>query len=306
MDFLENEALGKSSEPTSGNLYIIGTPIGNLGDLSPRAKSILQKVSLIACEDTRHSGQLLKKLGIKNNLISFHKHNTQSRLPKLLKCLKEGQNIGLISDAGLPGISDPGEELVKAAKEAGYSAICIPGPCAITTALVSSGLPSQKFCFEGFLPSKTKDRNKALSSIANEERTTVIYESPKKLIKLLEQLYELCGEDRPVQVARELTKKYEEHIGPTLGEVLKHFKENKPKGECTIVLGGTEKYKKKIANQSQTELLKKMEAIIKTGASANFAAKQISNETKLSKRFLYELLHNKSNLDSQIDTKEAK
>ena len=224
----------------AGDLYLVGTPIGNMSDLSPRAKSILSKVSFIACEDTRYSGQFLKKIDIKVPLISFHKHNTKKRVSKLLEILNNGQSMALISDAGLPGISDPGEELVCKAKEIGIKVICIPGPCAAITALVASGLPSNKFCFEGFLPSKKKERDAIISNIANEKRTTVLYESPYKLIQLLEQLAMVCGHERPLQVARELTKLHEEFIGPTIGSAIEHFKNNKPRGEFTIVLGGEE------------------------------------------------------------------
>nr|WP_081934347.1 MULTISPECIES: 16S rRNA (cytidine(1402)-2'-O)-methyltransferase [Prochlorococcus] len=295
----------EKTEPIAKSLYVIGTPIGNLGDLSPRAQAILQKVSLIACEDTRYSGQLLKKLSIKNNLISFHKHNTKSRIPKLLGFLEEGSSIGLISDAGLPGISDPGEELVNAAKIEGYKVFCIPGPCAATTALASSGLPSNRFCFEGFLPLKRKDREKALLSITSEERTTVIYESPHRLLRLLQELLELCGSERPLQVARELTKKHEEQIGSNIGDVLKHFQQIKPKGEFTIILGGlTPKTDdKKAVDNSQ--LLKRMNSLIKKGASASYAAKEVSKETGLPKKFLYTILHEMPNTSSDLDNMQS-
>ena len=177
--------------PKSSVLYLIGTPIGNLGDLSPRAKDLLSKVSVIACEDTRHSGQLLKRLNIKSTLLSFHQHNTQSKIPKIIEILKSGKSLALISDAGLPSINDPGEELALATRKAGYEVICIPGPCAATTALVSSGLPSQRFCFEGFLPSNNKQRKLVLNLIAKEQRTTVLYESPHRFIKLLRELSDL-------------------------------------------------------------------------------------------------------------------
>lgn len=303
---LEKEPLTQNTEPVSGDLYVIGTPIGNLDDLSPRAQAILAKVSLIACEDTRHSGQLLKKLSIKNNLISFHKHNTQSRIPKLLKYLENGQSLGLISDAGLPGISDPGEELISATKNAGYKVICIPGPCAATTALVSSGLPASKFCFEGFLPIKTKARKKALSSISKEKRTTVIYESPHRLIRLLEELYEFCGENRPVQVARELTKKHEQQVGKTIKEVLRHFQENKPRGECTIILGGFTLDENEESPPKTEELLNRMNLLIREGFTSSLAAKELAKETGLSKRYLYSLIHKKENIDTHTDKEQAK
>ena len=160
------------------------------------------------------------------------------RIPILLQKLKQGNSLALISDAGLPAFSDPGEELVLATKKAGFEVVCVPGPCAATTALVISGLPSKRFCFEGFLSTKSKDRKTSLSLIAKEERTTVIYEAPHRLLKLLRELSILCGEDRPLQISRELTKKYEEQIGPTIGKALEHFSKTLPKGEFTLVLGG--------------------------------------------------------------------
>ena len=276
-------------EPSPGVLYVVGTPIGNLGDLSPRARSILKKVSAIACEDTRHSGQMLKQIGVQAPLLSFYQHNTTSRLPQLLKLLKDGQSLALISDAGLPGISDPGEKLVSAVKHAGHEVICIPGPCAATTALVSSGLPSDRFCFEGFLPTKSKTRKKLLAMIANETRTTIIYEAPHRLLQLLQELSQSCGEERPLQVARELTKLHEEQIGPTIGKALKYFLENKPLGECTLVLGGSSA--ESDDPLSQSELLAEMKILVKNGASANEAARELANKTGQPKRILYALLH---------------
>ena len=153
-------------EPASGCLYLVGTPIGHLGDLSPRAKAVLAGVTVIACEDTRHSGQLLSSLQARGRKLSFHQHNIRTRLPQLLQALSEGDSVAVISDAGLPGISDPGEELAAEARGAGFEVICIPGPCAATTALVSSGLPSGRFCFEGFLPVKGKERRQRLEPVS--------------------------------------------------------------------------------------------------------------------------------------------
>ncbi|MEC8095887.1 MAG: 16S rRNA (cytidine(1402)-2'-O)-methyltransferase, partial [Cyanobacteriota bacterium] len=200
------------AEPENGVLYMVGTPIGHLGDLSPRARALLAAVNTVACEDTRHSGQLLVSLGSTARRCSFHQHNTHARIPQLLDELSQGRSVAVISDAGLPGISDPGEELVAAARAAGHAVICIPGPCAATTALVSSGLPSGRFCFEGFLPAKGRDRRQRLETLAKEPRTTVLYEAPHRLLKLLEELQEHCGAARPLQVTRELTKRHEEQV----------------------------------------------------------------------------------------------
>ena len=275
-------------EPCPGTLYIVGTPIGNLGDLSPRAKSILKNVSLIACEDTRRSGQLLKTIKSRVPLISYHKHNFKSRQPQLLEILETSGSLALISDAGLPGINDPGQELVYAAKSNSYEVICIPGPCAATTALVISGLPTERFCFEGFLPKKQNLRKKRLEDISQEVRTTVIYESPHQLIQLLEDLSISCGKDRPIQIARELTKRYEESIGNTIEEVIEYFIKNRPKGEFTIVLGGNNKQNNRV---SESEALNMLKILINQGEKSNIAAQIVAEETGYKKNWLYSKLH---------------
>ena len=276
-------------EPSGGSLYLVGTPIGHLGDLSPRARDLLKGVEVIACEDTRHSGQLLSSLGAGGRKLSFHQHNTRTRLPQLLDVLAEGQSLAVISDAGLPGISDPGEELVTAAHKAGHPVICIPGPCAATTALVSSGLPSGRFCFEGFLPAKGKERRARLEAISNESRTTVLYEAPHRLITLLEELQHHCGGGRPLQVARELTKRHEEQVGATVEQALQHFQHHPPQGECTVVLGGAQPAEPEEPDDS--DLLKQLQALQDAGATASDAARQLAQTTGLSRRRLYSLLH---------------
>ena len=292
MDLIDNHQPKKERlEPCPGTLYLVGTPIGNLSDLSPRAKSILKNVSLIACEDTRRSLKLLKRIESKVPLLSYHKHNFKSRQSQLLDILERDGSIALISDAGLPGINDPGEELVHLARAESYEVICIPGPCAATTALVISGLPSQRFCFEGFLPKKQSIRKKRLEDISQELRTTIIYESPHQLIKLLEDLSIFCGKDRSLQIARELTKRYEESIGKTIEEAIEYFKENKPKGEFTLVLGGNKNNQKdKI---SESEVLNKLNNLIDQGERSNIAARKIAEETGYKKKWLYSKLHKK-------------
>ncbi len=279
------------SEPCPGTLYLVGTPIGNLGDLSPRAKRVLKNVSLIACEDTRRSGKLLKTIESKAPLLSYHKHNFKSRQSRLLDELENNGSIALISDAGLPGINDPGEELVNAARSNSFEVICIPGPCAATTALVISGFPTERFCFEGFLPKKQNVRKKRIEAIAQEERTTVIYESPHQLIKLLEDLSDRCGKERPIQIARELTKRYEQSIGNTIEEVIKYFTLYKPKGEFTIVLGGNNiNLENKI---SESEAITKLRELVEQGEKPNAAAREIAEETGYEKKWLYSKLHKK-------------
>ena len=289
MDLIENNQLQQErSEPCPGTLYIVGTPIGNLGDLSPRAKSVLNNVSLIACEDTRRSGQLLKRIKSKVPLISYHKHNFKSRQPQLLEILETNGSLALISDAGLPGINDPGQDLVHAARSNSYEVICIPGPCAAITALVISGLPTERFCFEGFLPKKQNLRKKRLEDISKEVRTTVIYESPHQLIQLLEDLSISCGKDRPIQIARELTKRYEESIGNTIEEVIEYFIKNRPKGEFTIVLGGNNKQNNRV---SESEALNMLKILINQGEKSNIAAQKVAEETGYKKNWLYSKLH---------------
>ena len=293
MDLIDDLKLKQSRlEPSPGTLYIVGTPIGNLGDLSPRAKFLLKNVSFIACEDTRRSGQLLKIIESKVPLISYHKNNFKSRLVKLLEILEKNGSIALISDAGLPGINDPGEELVRASRLNNYEVICIPGPCAATTALVISGLPTERFCFEGFLPKKQGLRNKRLKEISQEERTSIIYESPHQLIKLLEELSNFCGKSRPIQIGRELTKRHEESIGKTIEHAIEYFKINKPKGEFTLVIGG--KLKDKNENKiSESEALNKLKELISKGEKSNSAARKIAEETGYQKKWLYSNFHNK-------------
>ena len=209
----------RKEEPENGILYVVGTPIGNLNDISQRALNILKNVSLVACEDTRQTKKIMNKFNISNKLISFNKHNSSIKIPKIIKDLREGKSIAIVSDAGMPGICDPGEDIARCLKCEGIDIICIPGACAAITALVSSGLPSSSFIFEGFLPKKQIDREKILLQISKNEKTTIIYESPKRIKKLLTELFEFCGGDREIMVARELTKKFEEHVGNNINAV---------------------------------------------------------------------------------------
>jgi 16S rRNA (cytidine1402-2'-O)-methyltransferase len=285
---VQSRIVEQASEPAAGVLYLVGTPIGNLGDLSPRARRVLEGVDRIACEDTRHSGQLLAGLGIRNRLLSFHQHNQTTRLPELLAALEAGESLAVISDAGLPGISDPGEALVAAARRGGHPVICVPGPCAVTTALVSSGLPSGRFCFEGFLPARAGQRRARLQELSAEERTLVLFEAPHRLLELLDDLLTTLG-DRPLQVARELTKRHEEQIGPSVSAALEHFRRVPPRGECTLVLGGAPPAQPR--SRSDAELTRDLRAKVASGLSPSDAARQLAAETGLSRRGLYALLH---------------
>ena len=278
----------QTTEPAAGVLYLVGTPIGNLADLSPRARQVLAGVQRIACEDTRRSGLLLHSLGIKNRLVSFHAHNQTSRIPELLAALEAGEALAVISDAGLPGISDPGEALVAEARQQGRTVICIPGPSAVTTALVSSGLPCGRFCFEGFLPAKANQRRQRLAQLASDERTLVLFEAPHRLVELLEDLLAVMG-DRPLRVARELTKKHEQQVGPTVRAALSHFQTTPPLGECTLVLGGAppeapQPFDPKALRQA-------LDGLVAGGMSNREAAKTLAERSGHSKRELYALLH---------------
>ncbi len=275
-------------EPAAGVLYLVGTPIGNLDDLSPRARRVLAGVQRIACEDTRRSGLLLQALGLKGRLISFHQHNQTARLPQLLEALAEGESVAVISDAGLPGISDPGEALVAAARQAGHAVICVPGPSAVTTALVSSGLPSGRFCFEGFLAPRSSQRRRQLAELASEPRTIVLFEAPHRLVDLLEDLLAVLG-DRPLQVARELTKRHEQQVGPSVARALEHFRHTPPLGECTLVLGGAAPAEAPAWDEQALRL--ELLALVDGGLSNREAARQLAERSGHSRRELYALLH---------------
>lgn len=221
-------------------LYIVPTPIGNLGDMTFRAVAVLKEVDLILAEDTRTSGVLLKHYEISKSMFPYHQHNEHKITERLVADLLAGKTMALLTDAGTPGISDPAFFLVRAAIKAGVRVECLPGATAFVPALINSGLPSDSFCFEGFLPLK-KGRHTILTALAQENRTIILYESPMRLVKTLEQLITYFGEDRQCSVSRELTKKFEENKRGTLKEVHEHFAEKGVKGEIVIVIAGLEK-----------------------------------------------------------------
>ena len=284
-----NSLSHRSQEPKEGVLYLVGTPIGNLSDLSFRAENILRNVSLIACEDTRQTRKILNKFEIKNHLISFNQHNSKDKIPKIVNFLKDGKSIAIVSDAGLPTISDPGEELVKNIRGEGFEAVCIPGPCAALTALVSSGLPTSKFIFEGFLPKKQIQREKLLLEISQNQKTTILYESPHRLLRLLNELKLYCGGDREIIVARELTKKFEEHIGHNIDQVIRIFEDKEIIGEFTIVIKGIKQEKYKSINK--LEIKNELDELIKIGLSLSSAAKFIAKKNNLPKNKVYNLFN---------------
>ena len=220
-----------------GILYVVPTPVGNLEDMTFRAIRILKEADLVLAEDTRTSGILMKHFEIKNAMQSYHKFNEHQVVESIVNRLKAGETIALVSDAGTPAISDPGFLVVRECVRNGVEVQCLPGATAFVPALVSSGLPDERFCFEGFLPQK-KGRMTRLNSLAEETRTMIFYESPYRLVKTLTQFIEIFGEDRKVSVCREISKIHEESVRGTLTEVLAHFTETEPRGEIVIVLGG--------------------------------------------------------------------
>ena len=278
----------KKQEPESGFLYIVGTPIGNLSDLSYRAINILKSVSVIACEDTRQTKKIMSKYEFSNNLISFNQHNSLRKTPIIINYLNEGKSIALVSDAGMPTICDPGEELVKKVKSNGNNIICIPGPCAALTALVSSGLPSSKFTFEGFLPKKKSERNKNLLEISKNNKTTILFESPNRLKNLLIELRECFGGEREIQVFRELTKKFEQQIGSTINEVIDYFEGKEVLGEITLVIKGKDKSTKNSEVDSY-KLKRDLHDLTKAGLTLSAASKYLAKKNNLTKSKVYKM-----------------
>ena len=222
-----------------GILYLVPTPVGNFEDITMRALRILREADLILAEDTRTSGNLLRHFDIKNAMLSYHKFNEHQTVESVVNRLRGGETVAVVSDAGTPGISDPGFLVAREAIRAGIEVITLPGATAMVPALVSSGLPCDRFCFEGFLPQK-KGRQSRLKALATEPRTMVFYESPHRVVKALAQMIEMFGAERPVSVCREISKIHEESVRGTLAEALEHFQTNEPRGEFVIVVGGYE------------------------------------------------------------------
>ena len=277
----------RNEEPESGVLYLVGTPIGNLNDISTRAINILKNVSIIACEDTRQTRIITAKFQILNSLISFNKFNSLSKIPKIINYLKEGKSVALVSDAGMPSICDPGEELVKVARLNCIDTICIPGASAALAALISSGFPSSKFVFEGFLPRKKSEREKILFEISKNEKTTILFESPHRLNKLLIELKEYCGGQREINISREITKKFEEHINNTIDKVISKLKDREVLGEITIVIKGLENNKNQEFDKSI--LKKELNELIRAGLSLSAASRYLAKKNNLTKKVIYNL-----------------
>ena len=277
----------RKEEPESKTLYVVGTPIGNLNDLSSRAINILKNVSLIACEDTRQTKKIMERYNFANKLISFNKNNSYKKIPPILNYLESGDSIALVSDAGLPGICDPGEDLINRAKANRIDVICIPGPCAALTALVTSGMNSSRFIFEGFLPKKKIERIKILLEISESEKTTILFESPHRLNTLLQELKKYCGGEREIQVSRELTKKFEENIQTSVDRVINFFKDKEILGEITIVIKGIEKQKNE--NFNKNVLREELSELINAGLSLSAASRYLAKKRNLNKSIIYNL-----------------
>ena len=270
-------------------LYICGTPIGNLEDMTYRVVRVLSEVDLIAAEDTRQSVKLLNHFDIKTPLTSYYEHNKDVKGPQPIKLLQEGKDIALVTDAGMPGISDPGEDLIKLCYENNVPVTVVPGPTAVVTALVLSGLNSRSYIFEGFLPRNKKQRAEVLERLVDESRTTVFYEAPHHLVDTLDSIYKTVG-DRNIAVARELTKKHETVNRGAVGEVLEYFKENEPKGEFVLVLEGKDKEKikeDKIASFEEMTIEEHFNMYIEQGMSEKDAMKQVAKDRGIGKRDVY-------------------
>lgn len=275
-----------------GKLYLCATPIGNLEDITFRVLETLKTVDLIAAEDTRHSIKLLNHFDIKTPMTSYHEYNKVEKARYLVEKMKEGTNIALITDAGTPGISDPGEELVRQCHEAGIELTSLPGPAACITALTISGLPTRRFCFEAFLPADKKEKEWILNELKTETRTIIIYEAPHHLLRTLHELYEALG-DRKATICRELTKKYETAFLTTLSGAIAHYEENEPKGECVIVLEGRSIGELKEEGQAQWQemsLEEHMEYYLSQGKDKKEAMKLVAKDRGLSKRDVYQAL----------------
>ena len=270
----------------AGMLYLVPTPIGNLGDISQRCRETLEQADFIAAEDTRVSLKLLNHLGIKKSLVSYYEHNKAFKGEKIVARILAGETCALVSDAGSPAISDPGEDLVRLCHDAGITVCAIPGPCAVITALSISGQATGRFCFEGFLSTAKKSRREHLESLISEQRTMVFYEAPHKLLTTLQDMAAVFGEDRPISLCRELTKLHEEVVRTTLGGAIETYTENPPKGEFVLVLAGAPEQEKEAATAEDAAA--RVRQLMDQGLSRKDAVKQTAQELNLPKNAVYD------------------
>ena len=270
----------------AGMLYLVPTPIGNLGDISIRCRQTLEQADFIAAEDTRVTMKLLNHLGIKKSLVSYFEHNKAMKGDQIVERILAGETCALVSDAGSPAISDPGEELVRQCANAGITVCAIPGPCAVITALSISGQATGRFCFEGFLSTAKKSRREHLESLQSEKRTMIFYEAPHKLLNTLEDMAKAFGEDRPISLCRELTKLHEEVIRTTLGDAIALYNEQAPRGEYVLVLAGApEEEKTQPTAQDAADYVAKL---MEGGMSRKDAIKQTAKDLNLPKNVVYD------------------
>lgn len=276
----------------AGKLYLCATPIGNLEDITMRVLRTLQEVDLIAAEDTRNSMKLLNHFEIKTPMTSYHEYNRIEKAHVLIAKMQEGTNIALITDAGTPGISDPGEDLVRLCYEAGIEVTSLPGACACVTALTLSGLGTRRFCFEAFLPMEKKERQEILNELKEETRTIIVYEAPHRLVRTLGELLEALG-NRRLTICRELTKKHETAFQTTLEEALEYYQEQEPRGECVLVLKGKSREQVRLEQQQSWESIsieEHMEQYLAKGMDRKEAMKQVAKDRGVSKRDIYQAL----------------
>ena len=275
-------------EEIKGKLFLCATPIGNLDDITLRVLNTLKEVDLIAAEDTRHSIKLLNHFEIKTPMTSYHEHNKVEKARYLVEQMKQGVRIALITDAGTPGISDPGEELVRQCYEAGIELTSLPGPAACITALTLSGLGTRRFCFEAFLPTDKKEKQWILEELKEETKTMIIYEAPHRLVKTLKELYEVLG-DRRITICRELTKRFETAFRTTFSNALKAYEEEDPKGECVIVIEG-KRIEEKVMASREMSLEEHMELYVNQGLDRKEAMRMVAKDRGISKREVYQYL----------------
>ncbi len=285
--------MSEKNKVEKSTLYLVGTPIGNMADISERAIKVLTEVDFIAAEDTRNSLRLMMALGIKNELVSYHEHNKKASGERLVARLLSGESCALITDAGMPAISDPGEDIVKMCHDAGITVSVIPGPCAAISALAMSGLGTQKFAFEGFLPAKDSERRKQLSSLVYEPRTLIFYEAPHKLRATLCDMAEAFGKDRKISLCREITKLNEEIKRMTLGDAVEYYNQNEPRGEFVLVVEGFLGVKLSDEAERLNSLSPEehVETYVAEGMARMDAIKKAAKDRGMSKSELYKILN---------------
>jgi 16S rRNA (cytidine1402-2'-O)-methyltransferase len=272
---------------SAGTLYVVATPLGNLGDLSDRARQVLQAVATVAAEDTRRARVLLEHCGARPKVLSYHAHSPEGRLDSLLGILEGGADVAIITDAGTPAVSDPGAELVRRARELGASVVTVPGPSAVAAALSISGFPADRYTFLGFLPRKGRDRRRLLEDAAAAPWTTVLFEAPPRLVKLLEDLSKVCGGEREAAVARELTKVHEELNAGTLDELAVYYEENPPKGEVTVLIAGQ---RGEPAEVDEAAVRARARTLLDDGLSGRDTARRLAEEFALPRREAYRIV----------------